>query len=188
MRIKTFPLRERVVLIPMELVSAMKWALVLFAALFILSGLLGSGALLVERRPAHGSLHCCGTGCRGTLRWGPDSDLSALAPGPGLFPEGHVAGSPARPCAVFLPVESCGGFPWTPGGTGLAAADPRACKLSGHEFYRRLNLYLAFRCEEGDAVGPAAPDRGRGRGTRPLGHVPTDRMTRSHGHEPFHVS
>lgn len=54
MRVKTFPLRERAVLIPMELVSAVKWALVMFAALSVLSGLLGTGAFWSAAK-AHGS-------------------------------------------------------------------------------------------------------------------------------------
>jgi acetyl-CoA decarbonylase/synthase complex subunit gamma len=43
MRIKTFSFWERVVLIPVELVSALKAAMVLLHFLFILSGLLGNG-------------------------------------------------------------------------------------------------------------------------------------------------
>jgi len=43
MRIKTFPLWERLVLIPVELVSALKAAVVLLPLLFVLSGLLGRG-------------------------------------------------------------------------------------------------------------------------------------------------
>jgi acetyl-CoA decarbonylase/synthase complex subunit gamma len=54
MRVKTFALRERAVLIPMELVSAVKWALVMFAALSVLSGLLGPGGFWPAAK-AHGS-------------------------------------------------------------------------------------------------------------------------------------
>jgi hypothetical protein len=43
MRVKTFTLWERAVLIPVELVGAMKGALILLAALSIVSGLLGNG-------------------------------------------------------------------------------------------------------------------------------------------------
>jgi acetyl-CoA decarbonylase/synthase complex subunit gamma len=39
MRQKTFPMRERAVLIPMELVSVLKWALVMLPAFFLLGGL-----------------------------------------------------------------------------------------------------------------------------------------------------
>jgi acetyl-CoA decarbonylase/synthase complex subunit gamma len=41
MRFKTFPIWERVVLIPVELVSALKAAVIIFPVLFIISGLLG---------------------------------------------------------------------------------------------------------------------------------------------------
>jgi hypothetical protein len=41
MRVKTFPLRERIVLIPVELVAALKVALMLIPILLLLSGLLG---------------------------------------------------------------------------------------------------------------------------------------------------
>lgn len=44
MRRKDFPLRERVVLIPVELVSAAKWAGLIVLLLSVLSGFLGSGA------------------------------------------------------------------------------------------------------------------------------------------------
>lgn len=43
MRVKSFPLRERVVLIPVELVTAMKAALIIIPVLLLLSGLLGPG-------------------------------------------------------------------------------------------------------------------------------------------------
>ena len=46
MRVKTFPLWERLALIPVELVSALKAAVVLIAACFVLSGLLGEGKFL----------------------------------------------------------------------------------------------------------------------------------------------
>ncbi len=39
MRRKTFPVRERAVLIPMELVSVLKWSLVILPAFFLLGGL-----------------------------------------------------------------------------------------------------------------------------------------------------
>jgi hypothetical protein len=43
MRARTFPLRERAVLIPVELIQALKAALIAIPLLFILSGLLGGG-------------------------------------------------------------------------------------------------------------------------------------------------
>jgi len=43
MRLKTFPVRERAALIPMELVIAAKWMLLILPAIFIISGLMGSG-------------------------------------------------------------------------------------------------------------------------------------------------
>ena len=43
MRTKTFSLRERAVLIPIELVSALKAALIILLGFFILSGILGTG-------------------------------------------------------------------------------------------------------------------------------------------------
>jgi acetyl-CoA decarbonylase/synthase complex subunit gamma len=48
MRRKTFPLRERIVLIPVELVSALKAVLVAVLAMALFSGLLGSGPFLQE--------------------------------------------------------------------------------------------------------------------------------------------
>ena len=41
MRLKTFTIRERAVLIPVELVSALKWALIVLPAFFFLGGLGG---------------------------------------------------------------------------------------------------------------------------------------------------
>ena len=43
MRLKTFPIRERVVLIPVELVTVLKLALYIIPVMLILSGLLGPG-------------------------------------------------------------------------------------------------------------------------------------------------
>jgi acetyl-CoA decarbonylase/synthase complex subunit gamma len=43
MRLKAFTTGERVALIPMELVSALKWALIILPLFFIISGLLGRG-------------------------------------------------------------------------------------------------------------------------------------------------
>jgi len=43
MRRKTFPTRERVVLIPVELVSALKWALLALPVFFLIGGLGGTG-------------------------------------------------------------------------------------------------------------------------------------------------
>jgi acetyl-CoA decarbonylase/synthase complex subunit gamma len=43
MRLKTFPIRERVALIPVELVSALKWTLLILPVFFFLGGLGGTG-------------------------------------------------------------------------------------------------------------------------------------------------
>lgn len=43
MRVKTFPLRERIVLVPIELIAALKATAILLPLLFILSGLLSRG-------------------------------------------------------------------------------------------------------------------------------------------------
>jgi hypothetical protein len=55
MRLKTFPLGERLVLIPIELGDAVKAALLLFVGFFALGGLLGSGPFW-SNGVAHGSL------------------------------------------------------------------------------------------------------------------------------------
>ena len=46
MRRKSFPTRERMVLIPVELVQALKWTLILSAGFFLTSGLGGNGGYL----------------------------------------------------------------------------------------------------------------------------------------------
>ncbi len=43
MRRKKFPLKERLVLIPVELVHSLKWAMMIAAVFFILGGILGTG-------------------------------------------------------------------------------------------------------------------------------------------------
>ena len=55
MREKTFPLRERVVLIPVELVDALEKSVILAAGFFFLGGLLGPGSF-VTAAAAHGTL------------------------------------------------------------------------------------------------------------------------------------
>ncbi len=54
MRHKTFPIAERVVLIPVELVEAFKWAVFILPALFLLGGLGGPGSF-PENALIHGS-------------------------------------------------------------------------------------------------------------------------------------
>lgn len=56
MRLKTFSFWERLVLIPIELVSGLKAAVVLMAALFIVSGLIGSGGFWTNGL-THGALY-----------------------------------------------------------------------------------------------------------------------------------
>jgi hypothetical protein len=56
MRSKAFPIWERLVLIPIELVSALKVALVLIAALFVSSGFLSRGGFW-QSAITHGSLY-----------------------------------------------------------------------------------------------------------------------------------
>jgi acetyl-CoA decarbonylase/synthase complex subunit gamma len=46
MRLKNFPIMDRAALIPMELIIAMKWMLIIFPFVFMLSGLFGSGPFL----------------------------------------------------------------------------------------------------------------------------------------------
>ena len=55
MRVKAFPLLERLVLIPVELVAALKASLVVIAVLFLLSGLLGPQGF-VANLSSHGLL------------------------------------------------------------------------------------------------------------------------------------
>jgi hypothetical protein len=43
MRLKKFPIRERLSLIPMELVAASKWMMIILPAIFLLSGMIGTG-------------------------------------------------------------------------------------------------------------------------------------------------
>jgi len=54
MRTKTFTLAERATLIPVELVIAMKWGLLLSALMFLLSGLGGSGGYFWQKMMARG--------------------------------------------------------------------------------------------------------------------------------------
>jgi acetyl-CoA decarbonylase/synthase complex subunit gamma len=55
MRRKTFTIWERIVLIPVELVAALKWALILTAVVSLLGGLLGSQGFLANVRN-HGAV------------------------------------------------------------------------------------------------------------------------------------
>ncbi len=55
MRVKTFPLRERAVLVPVELVGALKYCAAAIPLVLLLSGLSGSGGFLANMR-IHGLL------------------------------------------------------------------------------------------------------------------------------------
>lgn len=46
MRVKTFPLEERAVLIPIELIAALKAALIIIPVMFLLSGFIGTGSFI----------------------------------------------------------------------------------------------------------------------------------------------
>ncbi len=84
MRRKTFSIGERLALVPVELVSALKMAAIVIPALFVVSGLSGISRFLVPCLEP-GKLFRRGSARRHPGRRRIDPDPTALASGPGFF-------------------------------------------------------------------------------------------------------
>ena len=158
MRLKTFPLKERAVLIPIELVETIKPTLIIAPVLFLLAGIGGPAGFWAN-----------------ALR---DGSFAVMA-----FVSAVVAGAVLNPLLLpYLPGRafSTKGL-WL--GTAVAVAvlalrstdlsvwagrlercsvvidHPGSNGLSRHEFYRGLHVYVPFGREPGDALGASPGDR-----------------------------
>jgi hypothetical protein len=99
MRLMEFPLGQRTVLAPMELVPALKYGLPLGAALMILAGFLGGG-FFVQSGLGTGTVHGGGS-TLGSGGWvGGRTNAFALVAGPGLQRKGS---GPRTCCGRALP-------------------------------------------------------------------------------------
>ena len=168
MRVKTFTTWERFVLIPVELVGALKAALVIIPILLILSGLLGPSGfwpnvLNQGLFAVQALLTAIFAGAVLTpllLPWLPGRAFSLKSLAPGLL------------CALLLFL-----LRWAdgvkPGGLlemiGMGPGHPFGCRIPWHELYRRIDLHFLIGSEEGNALVLAFPDRRRGGRTRSLG-------------------
>ncbi len=170
MRTVRFDLIDRLVLTPMELVAAIKPALILIACLFLVK-LIGSprdpfltllaGALI-------GFLPFLGAVVMGSIA---APALLPYVPVQGLCVEGMA---PRAPLGGLLRIfrirpDALGGGPLLP---SCAAADLR---VSGHELHRRLDIHLPFGRGARDEDGPSGPHRIR-RSGHGVAHRRADRQ------------
>ncbi len=154
MRLKTFTLSERAVLIPVELMEALKPTLLILPVLFLLGGLGGHGGFWTN------ALHegtLCGSGFferpRGRSRV--ESYISSLSSREGVFhkrivhrgPHGHF-----RSLSAGLRLAD---LDRADGGVLLASDHFRCSGISGDEFHGMLHVHIPFRGEKRDALGPA---------------------------------
>ena len=92
----------------------------------------------------------------------PDPNPSALAPRESFFLEGNVIGLVGGPgSGLCLGRTSATGVHVTRE-SGLASHCSGIGRLFCHEFHRGFHLYVAFRGEEGDALGGPGPNSGCG--------------------------
>ncbi len=158
MRLKTFPLRERAVLIPIELVETIKPTLIIAPVLFLLGGI-GGPAGFWANALHDGSFAVLAflSAVIGGAVLNPAS--FALSSRTGFFDERALArrgrgGHHAFPAGARS--DNVGG---TARLSGVAADHPGRNGLSGDEFYRCIHLYIPLRGEQRDALGAPHGDR-----------------------------
>ncbi len=163
MRLKTFPLKERAVLIPIELVETIKPTLIIAPLLFLLGGI-GGPAGFWENALHDGSfavLAFLSAIVGGTVI---HPLLLPYLPGRAFSAKGLELGAVIAIIMVSLQEYEPSIWSGRLGVFGVAHDHPGRYGLSRHEFYRGLHVYVPFRREPGDALGASAGDRdGSGR-------------------------
>ena len=154
MRLKTFTTWERIVLIPMELIGALKAGLIIISIFFLMTFLLRSGEGWANAL-SHGFLSVLAI-------------LTAILAGAVLTPL-LLPWLPGRAFSLkglslgFLAAAILLAFRWGDWVTSTGRLEilawflliPAALGLSGDEFHRSLDLYFSFWSEERDALGIA---------------------------------
>ena len=160
MRVKTFPLRERIVLIPIELVAAFKAAILLMLVFFLLGGL-GGPSDYWANATNYGFFAVIAilTGIISGAVLTPI--LLPFLPGRAFSLKGCVVGVVAAFVLLIMRNPDLAFLAGKAGSTLMAIADTGFSSISGHEFYRRLNVYLPFGSEKGNALCHASGNRRR---------------------------
>ena len=175
MRVKTFTLRERTVLIPIELVAAFKAVLLILLAFFLLGGLGGpagywANAINYGLFAVVALLTAVIAGAVLT------PILLPVLPGRAFSIKGFIMGIIAA--TVLLVVRNPDLAFW-PGRLETLAwffLVPACLSVSCDEFHRCIDIYIPFRCKEGNALGPSSGDRGRRGGAGILAYLPHYRI------------
>ena len=161
MRTKTFSTAERLVLVPVEVMGAVKIGMPVLGLLFLLSFLLSRASLDVALRYGYNALQALLFGIIAGAFFTPL--LLPWLPGKAFAMKGLLPGIAGA--IVFFVLQENGGT--SQRGTGnlcVVPADPGLVNVPRHELYRVFDVYVPFRGEEGDAVGRAHPNcRGDGR-------------------------
>ena len=155
MRTKTFTAGERLVLVPVELMGAIKIGILVLTAMFVISFFLSGTSVGVAFRYTYNAALALLLGILAgaffmpfLLPWLPGRSFSVK----GTFSR-HCRGS-----SFF-----CNTVEWRDRKRGIrvlcvASRNTGCFNLPCHELYRFLNVYVPFRCQEGDAKGGATPD------------------------------
>ena len=159
MRIRDFGFAERLALVPIEVVPAVKWRVVRGSGAFrdfssFLTGFRVEGRRLDLARPCL-ARRVGPRGCR------PHACVAAVASRQGLFDKRVRPGHSFRP----LRCARCRRAPyWRGCGPRWGRLHSGNGCVSGDELHRRVHIYVSFRRPKGDARCPADRDRGDGVG------------------------
>ena len=159
MREKTFSTWERLVLVPVELVPALKAAIIVIPVFAFLAGLGGSSGYW-NNLMNHG-LFAAAALLSGVLAGTVLTPiLLPWLPGRAFSLKGMVLGLLVALALVFAwDAHPTTGVHVTRA-SGLASHCSRFGRLFCYEFHRGIHLYFAFRCQKRDAVGGAGPNSG----------------------------
>ena len=166
MRRVTFSMKERMVLVPVEVYLIRKPFMWMLLAIFVLSGL---GRHFFFNLSCDGARHAgCGHRCRwhcSGLRF--CALVASLGSGAGFCSERRIAGPGCRcRCRHCRQPGRSSGFL---AGRGPGVVCRRGKLLSGHEFHRYHTVYLAVRRGERNAGRYSHPTCGGGPGSRFVG-------------------
>ena len=154
MRLRLSPQSRRVVLIPVELVEALKGAVVSIPLFFLLGGLIGSACFWTNAMN-HGIFASVGLVKRHLRGSGFDTHPPALAPRQSFLVQRRcfraigINDTGSSHTCILGPMASTVGF------CCLGLYHNSGSRFSWNEFYRRFHLYFVIRCEKGDALGLA---------------------------------